>query len=512
MNRKTAVSLVMVVGLAGTVAAWEVGRRSGDTANVGQAIGDNVRPNILIIVADDLGVDKVGAYTIDVDDTYAEEATALPQTPVLDSMAQAGVRFTDGWANPACSPTRATVLTGTWALRHGVGEALGREGSQPLDTDETTLAHVASDANYATGLFGKWHLGEGELPGSWADDESWEEHLGEMVPVDFPTILVGFDAFRGVRSDLEVGYWEGYYDFMTLTSVNRVGSFTVPTAETEYATTATTQAALGWINDQTGPWLASVNYHAPHTPFQLPPSDCGYGDASDLRDALTHKAMVECLDQEIGVLLDGVATLANTVVLFIGDNGTEDRVAQGPFDDERGKGTLYESGIRVPVIAVDGADWMISQGKGTAALTRRSLGVVENPGREVSDLVSVVDLYATVREITGSATGGGEDSVSLMPFLRDTDGTIREFIYSELYSTDSGTAAYRDDDAKLIVWARNQGGEFCRARYELYNVWEDRFEQNDLAPSQPDAVEDMKQKLDALVSSAPGSWLDVPDC
>ena len=106
----------------------------------------------------------------------------------------------------------------------------------------------------------------------------------------------------------------------------------------------------------------------------------------------------------------------------------------------------------------------------------------------------------------------GTDSVSLLPYLEDTDGEIRDFVFSELHNTTSGTAAYRDGVHKLITWGRLQDGAWCRARYELYDVLNDRFEQQDLALSDPDTVEALKQKLDTLVSTEPGSWLDVPDC
>jgi arylsulfatase B len=463
-------------------------------------------------VADDLGVDKVGAYLVDVDPGYTDRAKAMPATPVLDSLASAGVRFTDAWANPACSPTRASLITGTYAFRHGVGQPIGMPGAQELSTDETTIAHVAGDAGYSTGLFGKWHLGQGELPETWDDDETWDDHLGEMVNIDVPAVLLGFNAFRGTRSDLEVGEFSGYFDWLRLTAVAKVGSFTVPTSETAYATVETTSAALGWINSQTGPWVASVNYHAPHTPLELPPEDCGYGNQSDLRKNLTHRAMVECLDQQVGELLTGVERLANTVVIFIGDNGTDDRVAEDIFDDGRGKGTLYESGIRIPFIVADGADWLVAEGKSTPAMTRKSPGVVTDPGREVADLVHVTDIYATLQDLTRSTTGGGQDSVSLVPFLEDTDGEIRDFSYSELYNATSGTAAYRDGTLKLLVTARVQDGAWCRARYELYDVLNDRFEQTDLAADQADLVSELKQKLDALVSTEPDAWLDVPDC
>jgi hypothetical protein len=113
---------------------------------------------------------------------------------------------------------------------HTPAQPIGMPGAQELSTDETTIAHVAGDAGYSTALFGKWHLGQGELPETWADDETWGDHLGEMVNIDVPAVLLGFNAFRGTRSDLEVGEFSGYFDWLRLTAVAKVGSFTVPTS------------------------------------------------------------------------------------------------------------------------------------------------------------------------------------------------------------------------------------------------------------------------------------------
>lgn len=512
MNRKTTVSVVLTLGVVGMVGAWEIGRRTGLTGPTGQATGSAPPPNVLIIVADDLGVDKVGAYLVDVDPGYGERARAMPATPVLDSLAASGVRFTDAWANPACSPTRGTLLTGTFPFRHGVGSPIGKDGAAELGTDETTFAHLAADAGYSSGLFGKWHLGEGEVPDTWTDDDTWEDHLGELVPVDVPAIQLGFNAFRGTRADLQVGDFTGYYDWLRLTAVTKVGSYTVPTGETEYATIATTDAALEWINTQTTPWVASVNYHAPHTPFSLPPEDCGYSVQSELRENLVYRSMVECLDQQIGELLDGIGTLSNTVVIFLGDNGTEAAVAEDLFDDGRGKGTLYESGVRVPFIVADGIDYQAETGQIAPAVARRGLGVVESPGREVADPVHAADVFATIADLLKQSPRAGADSVSMMPLLQDTDGEVREFAYSELFTDTSGTAAFRRGNAKLIVSARAKGGAMCRSRSELYDVLVDRFEVTDLAETEPELLAELQSQLDALIAEVPGHWLDVPEC
>ena len=140
------------------------------------------------------------------------------------------------------------------------------------------------------------------------------------------------------------------------------------------------------------------------------------------------------------------------------------------------------------------------------------MGRVENPGREVADLVHAVDIFATLNDLVEGSSPNSQDSVSLWPYLQETTGPTRQFVYSELFKDTNGTAAYREANLKLVVRARDQGNGFCRSRYELFNVPVDRFEQSDMATNNPSALQDMTDKLNALVATEPGHWLDVPDC
>ncbi len=473
----------------------------------------SAQPNLLLVIADDLGVDKVGAYAADVDAGYASTASYLPETPTLDLLAESGLRFTDAWANPACSPTRASLYTGRIPMRHGVGQAIGREGSTELGLDETTIAQVLADQGYATGLFGKWHLGEGETPSDWEEGESWEDHLGETLTVTFPTAALGWDVFKGSKADLDVGDWGGYYDYMLMVAVPRWGGWLVPQASSDYATQAVTSGALKWIEDQSGPWFATVAYHAPHTPFQVPPEGCGYDESGvdPEGDHAIYKAMVECMDEQLGELLDGVSKLANTVVVFVGDNGTEDTVAEGVFADGRGKGTVYESGVRVPLIVADGYDYLYTLGvpglpPGGAWNSR-----VTDPGRTSSEPVHVVDLFATLGELGGGDTSSGDDATSLGLLLRNQDGFERGPVVSESIGSNMGTLSMRSGAYKLIAQATT-GASGCRNKYELYNVVDDRLETLDLYRRQPTLAAAMIDLLDELVATEPGSWMDVPEC
>ncbi len=470
--------------------------------------------NILLVIADDLGVDKVGAYAADTDPTYASTAQYLPETPTIDLLAESGVRFTDAWANPACSPTRASLFTGRLPLRHGVGQAIGKSGSTSLGLDETTIAQVMADAGYATGLFGKWHLGDGETPSDWAEGESWDDHLGETVGVQYPPVALGWSKFQGTIADLDVGTWAGYYDYMEVVAVPRWGGWLVADASSEYATQATTQAALSWIEKQTGPWFATVSYHAPHTPFQPPPAGCGYNESAKTpsADAAVYKLMVECMDEQLGELLDSIAGLQNTVVIFVGDNGTDDKVAEGVFADGRGKGTLYETGVRVPLVVADGHDYLNTLGVSGLSSAGVWNSRVANPNRTSDDLVHVADLFATIGALGGGDTRSGDDAASLVPVLSDTGTFERGPIASEMYGASLGTLALRRGDYKLLVTATMAEGSACRSKYELFNVVDDRFEQTNLYHRSPTEAARMILSLDELAASAPGSWIDVPDC
>jgi arylsulfatase A-like enzyme len=478
-----------------------------------QAAGGRA-PNVLLVIADDLGVDKVGAYAADVDETYASTAQYLPETPTLDLLAESGVRFTDAWANPACSPTRASLYTGRYAMRHGVGQAIGRAGADELDLDETTIARVMSDAGYVTGLFGKWHLGEGATPVDWSEDELLEDHLGESLTLEFPTAALGWDLFNGTKADLDITGWEGYYDYMTLVAVPRWGGWVAPSASSDYATQATTATALAWIDKQSTPWFATVAYHAPHTPFQLPPEGCGYDESGEVPtdDAAIYKAMVECMDEQMGVLLDGIVDLQNTVVLFVGDNGTEEKVAEGVFADERGKGTVYESGVRVPLIVADGYDYLTTLGVPGLGAAGAWNSRVSDPNRTVSSPVHVVDLFSTIGALGGGDTSTGVDGENLMPLLANAGSFERGPVLSEVFGSTSGDLALRSGDYKLVVHAILQGETGCRSRYELYNIGNDRLETTDLFRRTTVVAEAMSASLEALISTLPGSWMDIPDC
>jgi arylsulfatase A-like enzyme len=469
--------------------------------------------NLLLVIADDIGVDKVGSYAADVDESYGSTAEYLPETPVLDLLAESGVRFTEAWANPACSPTRASLYTGRLAMRHGVGQAIGKDGTAELSLNENTLAMVLSREGYATGLFGKWHLGEGEMPEAWEAGESYEDHLGETISALLPPSVLGWDWFQGTKADLDVGGWDGYYNWMELVASPMWGGWVHPLALPDYATISTTDAALAWIEDQTSPWFATVAYHAPHLPLEMPPEGCGYNNTGEWpeEEAAIYAAMVECMDEQIGVLLDNIRGLENTVVIFVGDNGTESDLAEGVFADGRGKGTVYESGVHVPLIVADGYDYLYTLGVSGLNTEAAWRSRVAYPGRTIPDAVHVLDLFATLGDLGGGDIRTGVDATSLVPLLTASENFERRPVVSKIFNSHGGTVALRKGDYKLIATVR-RGHSGCLMKYEVYNLSTDRLEQTDLARRSPQLVEVLVHSLAEVGATEPGGWLDVQDC
>lgn len=482
--------------------------------------GDLPPSNILLIIADDLGVDKVGSYARDVDPDYPEEASWLPDTPVLDDIATRGVRFTQAWANPSCAPTRAALLTGTHGFRTGIGSSNGGDDQPHLDPDTTTFAELLADQGYDTALFGKWGLGEDDPPDDWDDDDSWDDHLDDEHDYLLQPLAHGFSWFQGVLhgSLLQAGGGGSYYDWVALTGRAcdscSTGGMTVANQRWDYATVANTNDALAWINDRDQPWLAVVSYNAPHTPFELPPEGCSYReDGADVpvTDGGVHAEMTECMDRQIGVLLDGIDRLDNTVVIFMGDNGTDSHVLEAPYDDGGGKGSIAEGGVRVPLLLADGKQLVQRRdGWSPSRLWAGAPDRVATPGSTVAAPVHTTDLFATIADLAGADGSAGQDSVSLVPLVDGTAADTHVAVYTERFSPDlDGDAALRMGDWKLVESVQQSDDGPCRLPATLFQLHLDRFELIDRASVHADTVDALEDQLDLL---AHDTWLDVPDC
>lgn len=362
-------------------------------------------PNILFIISDDQGIDASAQY---------DYSSAPPITPTINDVAENGLVFENVWATPACTTTRAALLTG----KHGVNSGVDYVPAE-MDSSLSTLPrYLKTLADYQTAAFGKWHVGGGN---------SDEDH-----PTDS-----GFDHYAGNLSNVD-----DFYDWSLVE--NGVSSDV-----TEYHTSKITDLVIDWVAQQNAsntPWFSWVAYSAPHTPLHLPPSDLHTrsaltGTDTDISDNPREYllAAIEAMDSEIGRLLDSMSQSErdNTLIIYIGDNGTSARTRDtAVFSRTSSKGTLSEGGIRVPLVI---------QGAGVSRMDEREAG-----------LINVTDFYATLGEYVASfddtlnAVSALYDSISFSQSFITTNQVAREYNYSEFVSDDVTGWTVLSDGLKLI--------------------------------------------------------------
>ena len=378
-------------------------------------------PNILLVIADDMGLDATPGYSI---------GETKPSMPNLMSLMGSGIRFNNVWANPVCSPTRATILTGKYGFRTGVlwpGDA--------LSSSETSIHRLLKEASpeYSHAIIGKWHLSD---------------------IVSQPTDM-GADYFAGIMSGVR-----SYYSWNLIQNGQT-------TKSSSYITSKLTDLAIEWTAAQTQPWFLWLAYNAPHSPFHLPPSELHNqgalpNDSSSINanPLPYYMAMIEALDSEMGRLLNSFSKeiLDNTLIIFIGDNGSPNEVVQ-TYNSKRAKGSIYQGGINVP---------MVISGKN-----------VTRAGDSEDALISGSDLFATILDVAGAGISEKNDSKSFKGLLSASNSSTRKYVYSEKYNTKTLGQDYtiRNKTHKYIFF--NDGSE------ALYNLSKNPLENpNLLSPSQ----------------------------
>lgn len=378
---------------------------------ISKLAAQNEDPNILLIIADDLGIDALNGF---------QQSNRSANTPHLDELRTNGLTFTNTWATPQCTPTRASIMSGKYGIKTGVMRPPGN-----LDLiHESLFTKMDEDSNekYANALIGKWHISS---------------------PVDYDHPMQhGVDHYEGLFTATVNDYyaWEKVVD-ASLTISN------------EYVTTDLTDAAINWIENQDQPWFLWLAHVAPHSPFHEPPSDL-FTQTNTNGNLGKYLAAIEAMDSEIGRLLDSMdeATRENTVIIFIGDNGTPGNTIQN-FSADHAKSSLYEGGIRVP---------MFISGKGVSRVNQKD-----------NNLNHSADLYATILELTGSQFNGGvHNSMSLKPLLSSESKLNREYIYTDYDDGNAQAWAIRNMDYKLI--------EDENGNQEFYKVSTDILEENNL--------------------------------
>ena len=392
------------------------------------------KPNIILILADDLGYGDLGCY-----------GSEIINTPHIDALAKGGMRFTDFHANgPMCSPTRAAVLTGRYQQRSGIEGVLSVKSNRDtgMAPKEVTFAEVLNAAGYATACLGKWHLG---------------------YKVPFIPVNQGFDTFRG--------FMAGGSDYHS--HINRSGEpdwwkddKLVP--EEGYTTDLLTDHAIRFIEqNKDNPFCVYIPHQAVHFPFQGPNdkadrieggdywSDAKYGSRKDRKAA--YKEMIESLDANVGRIVAAVRRFGlekKTLIFFTSDNGAYRWV--GSNLPCRGQKTdLWEGGHRVPAIAC----WP----------TKIKAGTVTHETTMTMDLFPTMVAMADAK----SPMGLKLDGTSLLPLLLEG----RKLPERTLFWRFRKEHAVRKGPWKLLVRGEN--------RY-LFNLDDDIGEKNDLACVKPE--------------------------
>lgn len=380
------------------------------------------QPNILLIIADDMGLDATPNYSF---------GAAKPNMPILEGLMHEGITFDNVWAYPECSPTRASLLTGKYGYRTGV---LAVQENNQIPLSEISIQKYLEDKStgYSSAVIGKWHLG-GNTNG------------GNNNPAN-----MGVKHYEGLITG-------GVPDYSNWT-ITKNG---VQTTTTEYATTKFTDLAIDWIDQQSQPWFLWLAYNAPHTPFHLPPKNLHDRDnlptdqaSVDANPQPYFFAMIEAMDAEIGRLLASLteAERNNTIIVFIGDNGTTRQVIQAPYSRQKAKSTLYQGGVAVPMVV-------------------SGFGVNRKNEREMA-LINSTDLFATIADLAGIGTTEIHDSKSIRPLFSQSNSDFRKYVYIEYKAGTTDYWAVRNTQYKLI--------EYANGNKELYDLSADFFENNDL--------------------------------
>jgi arylsulfatase A-like enzyme len=406
------------------------------------------RPNIVMVIMDDLGYGDIGSYG-------APDA----RTSNIDRLAREGVKLTDFYANHAnCSPTRTALITGRYQQRYGIESPLTPNDPRHLPPSDTSLPRLLKNAGYATGLFGKWHLGAEAAAGP-------NRH--------------GFDEFWGFRR-AAVDYYT--HNVVTVAPVqpdpplHDLYHNEEPTTSSAYLTDEISRRAVAFIQQQAGrPFFLEVAYNATHWPFQRPDLPAGKRGWNHYRETGTREdymAMLERADEGVGRILDVLdrsKLAANTLVIFTSDNGGEWLSRNAPLFHR--KSTLWEGGIRVPLLL----RWPSRLRGGT-----------------ISPQVGItMDLTATILAAAGAKPPDSyrPEGIDLIGLLQNGKPVERTLFWRMPVApgASAGPAAtqraMRRGDWKYID---------DRGQYLLFDVRTDPGERHDLAQQRPDLVREFR--------------------
>jgi arylsulfatase A len=456
MLTRRAMLQMIGAGAVGLGAAAMAARAHRAAAEAPPAAPSEKKLNFVFFLIDDMGWMDLAC-----------QGSKFYETPNIDRLASQGMRFTNAYAAcPVCSPTRASIMTGRYPARLHVTDWIPGhvrpnaklripDWTQHLPLEEITVAEALKPAGYATASIGKWHLGGPEY---WPDKQ-------------------GFDLnFAGTNQGQPPSYFAPY-KIQTILSA----------PDGEYLTDRLAEEACKFIDANKGrPFFLYLQHYAVHTPLMarkdvVEKYKAKADPASGQKNA-TYAAMIQSVDESVGRVcakLDELGMADRTVVIFMSDNGGLANVtSNAPL--RAGKGTLYEGGIREPMIV-------------------RWPGVAK-PGTTSDEVVISVDFFPTILEMAGVAPDPDPthvlDGVSLVPVLKQAGRPAREAVYWHYphYHNTTPGGAIRAGDWKLIEY-------FEDGRVELYNLREDLGETKDLAAAMPDKTAELRKKLAAWRTS-----------
>ena len=423
-----------------------------------QAPGANAKPNIVYIVADDLGWKDAGYHGSDI------------KTPNIDKLAAEGARLEQFYAQPMCTPTRACLMTGRYPLRYGLQTLVIPSGhTYGLPTDEWLLPQALKDAGYSTAIIGKWHLGHAD-PKFWPSQRGFDSQYGPLIgELDYFTHEQHgvVDWYRDNKKVIEEGY----------------------------STTLLGNAAVKLISELPAgnPLYLYLTFNAPHTPYQAPQDYLDqYKNIAD-PSRRAYAASITAMDDQIGRVVDALAKKGlrnNTLIVFQSDNGgpRDARMTgegdvkvvpcdNGPYRD--GKGTVYEGGTRVCALV----NWP----------GHVKAGVVDG-------MLHVVDMYPTLAKLAGASTAKCKplDGVDAWSTISTGAPSPRTEL---VYNVEVFRAGIRQGDWKLVWHAP------LPARIELFNIAKDPSEKNNVAAEHPDLVASLQKRANELATASVRSTL-----
>jgi arylsulfatase A-like enzyme len=417
----------------------------------------DAKPNILYIVADDLGWKDVGFHGSDI------------KTPNLDALAAKGAKLEAFYAQPMCTPTRAALMTGRYPLRYGLQTAVIPQGhTYGLATDEWLLPQALKEAGYETAIIGKWHLGHADRK-FWPRQRGFDHQYGPLIgEIDYFTHKAGgkVDWYRNNKVVEEEGY-----------STTLLGNDAVKLIEAHNPAT---------------PLFLYLAFNAVHTPYQAPQE---YLDRyKDIKDPSrqAYAASATAMDEQIGRVVAALAAkkmLDNTLIVFQSDNGgTRNAMFAGAITDmskvvlpadngpyRDGKASLYEGGTRVVAFA----NWP---------------GHIKE-GSTVNEMIHTVDLYPTLVDLAGGHLGKNKplDGMDVWAAISAGKPSPRTEL---VYNIEPFRAGIREGDWKLI-WHTT-----LPQSIELYNIAEDPSETKNLAADHPDKVAQLQKRANELAAEA----------